>query len=566
MQPSNHAELQSLWSFLYVSRLYSLGLDHIFISPGSRSTPLVQAVSCIPGLQKHVILDERSAAFTALGAAKSSGKPTALICTSGTALANYYPAIVEAKQSGTPLIIITADRPPRDRGTGSNQTINQIEIYGNYTVYFEDAGEAEFTDEAFQHISSLAETCWTKSNDSFGPVHINFPFDKPLESGRSWLDKLETIAVTRELLNDSAEEKSEHAIPDGISNLIEKSDRILAIAGPMRTSPETENLRNIISKWEIPVLAEAGSQLTSLSNAISGSDAFLRDQSIKTNLKPNLIIRLGRQPVSKGINSFLESCIDVPHIIIPHNGYSDNAHFADEISNFTGNTRLLSPLLEKPNKIWITQWKTASQKVLQLISSQKNASLTDWHAYQEIIPNIPEDWFIMASNSFPARDLDLSASHLISQRPVYLNRGASGIDGITSTAIGLTIGKNQSGVLFTGDLAFLHDTNALLQAQSVLQTLIVVINNNRGGQIFRMLPFENLDDSFTKYFETPQQVHINQLSKAYNVTYRQARKPGDLQEHFRDLAEKKGLHIIEALTDPEASMERRKSIWRADYS
>ncbi len=562
MQPNNPAELQSLWSYLFLSRLCSLGLEHVVISPGSRSTPLVQAAESISRLNKHVFIDERSAAFTALGISKAYNNPAALICTSGTAVANYYPAVIEARQSGTPLLVLTADRPPEERGAGSNQTIDQIEIYGKYPVLFADAGKAEFSEEAFTRITSLATEAWQKSIADYGPVHINFPFDKPLESNREWMDTLSSIKITSQSLS---EEKTSISLSETVKSQISESNNIVAIAGPMRPTSDLDSLKGIISEWNFPIIAEAGSQLSNLPNSITGSDIFLRDEKLRAELKPDLIIRIGRQPLGKGHLIFLADNRDVPHLVIPHNGYSDNAHFA-KITILPENAyQALDMNISEVNENWIKKWNRVSELSKKAIYTWKSSALTDWDTYQELIPEIPEDWFVMSSNSFPARDLE-SASHLLKGQQIYLNRGASGIDGITSTAIGLGIGSDKNGVLFTGDLAFLHDITALLQTRKISTNLTIVVNNNRGGQIFRMLPFPELDDSFEKYFETPQSAHINHLAKAFGAGYVQVRQPGKLSAEFQKSKDRKGLHIIEMLTDPEASMKRRKAAWKFEFS
>lgn len=563
MQPNNDAQLQSLWSYLFLSRLHALGLNHVFISPGSRSTPLVQAAECLTNLNKHIILDERSAAYTALGTAKATGKATALICTSGTAVANYYPAVIEARQSGTPLIVLSADRPADERNTGANQTINQIDIYGSYPVLFEDAGDADFSDDGFQHITELAFTSWNAAAHKHGPVHINFPFHKPLESDAKWLSELQSISVLPEALERSSETAT---LSKDVRNLITTSERVLIIAGPMRFSESTQEIFEALATCNTPVIAEAGSQLCSLPNAIHGADAFLRNSDLISELKPDLIVRLGRQPVSKGINNFLMVFNKVPHLILPHLGYEDNAHKAEYITVLNSPINEISEALQPGNDKWLLTWKRCSEKTLSLVDQFEKKVVTDWHAYQEIIPGLAHDWFIMASNSFPARDLDLASGHLLKNQPVYMNRGASGIDGITSTAIGIALGSQKSGVLFTGDLAFLHDTTALLQAKSISQTLIIIVNNNGGGQIFRMLPFPERDETFTKYFETPQNAHLIHLAKAFGVQYRQARQPGDIGKHFHALKDTSGLHIIECITDPEVSMSRRRTVWSGGSS
>lgn len=316
-----------------------------------------------------------------------------------------------------------------------------------------------------------------------------------------------------------------------------------------------------------PVLAESSSQIAGSSLTISGFDAFLRDPSNRAELTPDLIIRFGHQPVSKAIELYLKQ-----HETVRTIAFTDDSKWHDATNSVNyfvhGYSNLILPEGFTPSISgdWISLWRSRENMIQDAISTVLSDSdvLTDGKVVRQLTEVIPEDWNIFLSNSFPVRDFDLFGVNLKKHRNIFVNRGASGIDGITSTAIGTSLGSQRNMVLFVGDLAFLHDSNALLSASLVKeQTIIIVIMNNRGGNIFRMLPVHEHSDIYQTFFETPQQTSIENLCKANHTPYISIdtdSAPG-LPDVFREKASQSGLHIIECETDPEISMNERKRIW-----
>jgi 2-succinyl-5-enolpyruvyl-6-hydroxy-3-cyclohexene-1-carboxylate synthase len=561
LKPGNAA---FYWTTIFLRKLREFGVKHVVISPGSRSTPLVLAGAANSHFKKHIILDERSAAFTALGIGKATNIPAVLICTSGTALANYYPAVIEARQSGVPMILATADRPPHLRATGANQAIDQLKIFGDYPVFFHEAGEPDLTDEGLNRLKMLAHQSVTLSQKKRGPVHLNFPFRKSLEPNDDFLRKItEENAAVKSSTADQKDRELYH-FSDEILGAISEAEKPLIIVGPTAPDDDTSAIARLAEELKAPLLSEA---TISSSNSINGFAGFLRNKELLKDLEPDLILRFGFQSTAKSLEWGFKRWKPKHHY-----------HFASthdwQDAGFSGSQHI--PWLGRPihfDKIssstkseWLKQWKNAEKDFNDYRDSTISniSTLTDGSVYHYLSSQIPDDHFIVVSNSFPARDIHLFGRYNL-KIPLFQNRGVSGIDGVTSTALGISLSKNKPGVLFTGDLAFLHDTNALLNHQRLENPLTIVVINNSGGSIFRMLPIAKHDEYFKPYFETPQSADIGQLVGSYDVPFQQidslsSLRDVDLQDWMK---QNNGLSVIECKTDPDASMELRKKLW--DY-
>ncbi|TVQ09444.1 MAG: 2-succinyl-5-enolpyruvyl-6-hydroxy-3-cyclohexene-1-carboxylic-acid synthase [Balneolaceae bacterium] len=572
-------------TYALLHSLYEYGVRHVVISPGSRSAPLTLAAAYHQGLKKHVIIDERSAAFFALGMGKSTGVPAVLICTSGTAVANYFPAVIEAAKSSTPLIVLTADRPPRDRMSGAPQTINQIKIFGDYPLFFQDAPEPFPTPENRAIFAHIAEKLWHISSTGAGPVHLNLPFDKPLEPENDFIEpvihSMEFNPVKSDIMGENSIEtvaqpaSSESGIPAGTENhntrndgirsplaVIRESKRPLLILGPSNRDHESlgEAIHNF-AKAGFPVLRCAGAP--AILHGIAGYDAFLRQIHNIPGLKPDLIIRTGLHPASKGLEVFFEACSDTEHL-----HFSGTDDFNDALRTVSRKvpveqlaviSRQVGNIDPEWLKFWMHQQNSFLDRRTSLLSN--TGVLTDGHVFNSLTGLIPDNWLTILSNSFPVRDYDLFRS-TASMNKTITNRGASGIDGVISTASGACLAAGHDGVLFIGDIAALHDSNALvLSNQLKEQTLIVVIINNGGGNIFRMLPINGHKQIYEHYFETPQNVKFQSLADAYGIKYTKVTSADDLLNAWSELTSIPGLHIMECVTNADESMRIRRELW-----
>lgn len=562
IKPENRA---FFWATIFLRALQQSGIKHIVISPGSRSTPLSLAAAALPRLKKHVILDERSAAYFALGIGKATTGPAALICTSGTAVANYYPAVIEARMSGVPLLLLTADRPPHLRETGANQSINQQKIFGRYPVFFQDAGEPVLHSKDINRLQKLAKQSYAYSRSRQGPAHLNFPFRKPLEPSQDFVhaivDKNRSHSYHSPAKFPDESTKS-FRFDDDLLYEIHAPERSLIIVGQLAADTSLDHIFKLAEGLEAPVLSEQG--IVNSKYAIQGFEGFLRNEKTMDELNPDLILRFGRQPASKSLLTAIKHWQPDRHI-----------HFSDteQVSDIANTTTDFIQWNEKyidthkfPKKAahWLQSWKQMEETYFKNLDQviADFSTLTDGHVYHHLVPSIPEHWSVFVSNSFPARDRSMFGCWK-TQR-IFTNRGASGIDGITSTAMGVATGLNQPLVLFTGDLAFLHDTNALLNLKELNQPMVVVVINNQGGSIFRMLPIVNHDKYFSTYFETPQNAEISVLAKAYKINYTLVSDPKSMDETDISNFSEPGLHIIECKTNPDTSMKLRKKLWHLE--
>jgi len=643
--PSNeHAALSLKWSFHLVDALWRHGVREAFISPGSRSTPLTLALVHHHGIRCHSVLDERSAAFMALGAGKESARsawpyssfssasasasesgsasvsvpsqaalpasphaPALFVCTSGTAVANALPAVVEARMSGTPLIVLSADRPPALRATGASQTIDQVKLFGDYPVFFFDAGEPVDADGDFRRIGRLGWQAVHYAMSRSGPVHLNLPFRKPLEPDA------ETIAEYREkYLQDATSSRDttgrpdttshtagliypEHhrgtqpttlveaprPLPDALRDLLASSSRILAVIGPeLRRAGSFFHFCRLNG---IPVLNESGGT-GSEGIFLNRHSLVLMDSKKRSDLAPDLVLRAGGDPVHLTTLEALAGW-DVPQVVFgDHPDHPDASlsatHYVsgspadyDFPAGFTADvpSDLRSPDRSSSNlpasatqaayaKHWTDAVHQAAQK--QRVRLQAESRLTDAHTYSTLLPLIArESETLMAlSNSFPIRDyMEFGPEEVVQKHPLLVNRGASGIDGVTSSAAGAALARNKPVVLFTGDLAFLHDTAALNNLMARGLALKIIVLNNHGGTIFRMLPLDTDDPAFIDYFETPQRVDFQDIARAHGIPYALAETPSNLEPAWQSLLAHRTA-ILECRTHTDASMKQRSSI------
>lgn len=550
------------WTTTFFRSLQDQGVRHVVISPGSRSTPLTLAAASNDHFQKHVILDERSAAFTTLGIGKATNNPAVLICTSGTALANYYPAVIEARQSGVPLILATADRPPHRRATGANQAIDQLKIFGDYPVFFHEAGEPSCQKEDLDRLHMLGRQAVSTSREKRGPVHLNFPFRKPLEPEPDFLEKIALENSERAVSTEKSSKTSSLLLSGEIQNNISKAQKPLIIQGPLAPGDDNDTISSLTEQLHCPILSESAIKSNQI---ITGFAGFLRNEDLRNNLQPDLILRFGFQPTTKSLELALQQWEPDHHYHFASTGDWQDATFSDaEHIPWRGQPISCPEVESSADTEWLDKWKTAEQQFRSHYEETitETATLTDGAIYHHFTPQLSEDYFTAVSNSFPARDIHLFGKQS-PNKPLYLNRGASGIDGVTSTALGLSLSLDKPGILFTGDLAFLHDTNALLNHDKLNNSLAIVVINNSGGSIFRMLPIEQHKEYFEPYFETPQSANIEQLVASYSIPYCKVESKSALQnislpqwveQHY-------GLSVIECKTDADDSMELRKKLW-----
>ena len=573
----------TLWTESFVNELISVGIKNVCISPGSRNTPLTLAFANNKKIKSYVIVDERSCAFFALGLAKSSGKPVALVCTSGTATAEFYPAIIEAYQQRIPLVVCTADRPPELIDCGANQTINQNNMYRNHIRWYIDVGLPEPTQRRIKHIKATARRAYQESFiRSRGPVHLNFPFRKPFEP-ENHTDEINKELHTFALSSIESKENiygDERSIPNEkwfkeIARNLLKYKKGLIIAGPENydhTFPvKVTKLAEILN---YPIFADGSSNIRfgdhNKSVIISNFDSFLRSASFTRKYKPDFILHFGRTITSKALDIYLEKCKAPRYMVNDFGDWFDPSNksiaafdckpylFCEKMSEF-----LIKNNFSRKQNDWLAELIEADKIAETIKVKNINAakSLNEPRIISEILKLLPENSQLMISNSMPVRDFDSFASAGNKQITIYNNRGASGIDGITSTALGIKSGSKKLTILLTGDLAFYYDLNGLLSAKKYSIPLVIILVNNNGGGIFEVLPISKYSKIFKEFFITPHDLDFSYFVKAYGGNYRKIKNWKDFDSSFKNALRGKNFSVIEVQTKAVQSLNLRKKIW-----
>jgi 2-succinyl-5-enolpyruvyl-6-hydroxy-3-cyclohexene-1-carboxylate synthase len=592
--------VNTLWASVLAETLGRLGLKTAVICPGSRSAPLTVAFAQHLHLEAIPILDERSAAFFALGIARRTGLPVALICTSGTAAANFYPAIIEAHESHVPLLVLTADRPPELRHCYAGQTINQVNLYGSYPNWQAELALPTAEPRMLAYLRQTARHGWERSQfPTPGPVHLNIPFRDPLvpisdpavERIAQSFDEAHFFSMVRPSMVASAQ--SPVAQPATATDLplqtwLER-DRGLIIAGPAiprdaETYCQAIGQLSQILGW--PVFAEGLSPLRNYAYLnpylISTYDIALRNVIGADRLKPAQIIRIGELPTSAILRTWLQN-LNVPQWIIEPSEqnvdplHSSAVHLRVTVEaiaklSFAPRVRTQSPHPESaqhlsrsdlaaPNS-YGQDWQQIESQIRSAIAKtfQHTEALHESKAAWLLSQLLPSKTPVFISNSMPVRDIELFWQPGALKIQPYFNRGANGIDGTLSSALGMA--HRQSGVLLTGDLALLHDTNGFLIQPHWQGHLTIVLMNNNGGGIFEMLPIANFEPPFETFFATPQQADFSKLCAAYSVEHVEIRSWDDLAVRLNPLPDR-GIRVLEVKCDRKADAQwRKETIYR----
>ena len=569
---------------IFVDELVRSGVKFVCIAPGSRHTPLVLAFAKHRDkINIYSHLDERSMAFFALGLALALDEPVALVCTSGTAGANFYPAIIEAHQSRVPLIILTADRPHELRHSGANQTIDQIKLFGDYVLWFVDMGlpEADPPAVAIRNIRTTAARTVVKANGRRkGVVHINFPFRKPLEPTPVETDVLEISPEAIKRANQQPYTKmyptSHQPENDGLIQLLSeisvKYENGIIVCGTRaicgRNSQDLQTVSTLSQYTGYPILADAVSGLRfSHIPTISSYDTFLMRDTVLS--EPDVVIQIGNVPTSKWLNNYLTKINPAYYLHLSTDGeWANDAHqinhfFSVDFASLklADNSKADSILTKQFWQVDQLTWKT-----LYAEFNEKNGEFFDGLAVYDAVRLLPEDTTLFVGNSLPVRHLDQFGMPQDKRIYTYANRGASGIDGNISTALGTGAAKpDQPLVAIVGDVTFYHDMNGLLAVQRCGIPITIVLLNNNGGGIFNRLPIKDYDPEFTDYFVTPHGLDFSHAAKLYGLDYVQVTQRDEFRTVFTESVTNRQSTIIEVQTDAQHDLQRRAEIIEAVF-
>lgn len=562
------------WADGFVSELAACGLSAVCIAPGSRSTPLTLAFARHPSIRHYLHLDERSASFFALGLALATDRPVALLCTSGTAAAEFYPAVIEARQARVPLLVLTADRPHELRHSGANQTVDQVKMYGDQVLWAFDMAlpEAEPSAVTLRSLQSLAARAYHTANGVVkGPVHLNFPFRKPLEPDAPPLPPVQpkprpAVHMERGVVAPTADQLQRLRAP------VEGHERGLIVCGPRCPGGEfPAALAAFARAAGYPILADPLSGMrfgaaVESGLVLGGYESYLRGGRAPWGA-PDVVIRFGDVPTSKWLNEYLDRAAPAHLVHIREDGV-----WADDLHRVTwflqaDPARVCAELGGAVPAREATPWADAvvatEQRAQQLARAYCCDHFFDGSAVATVLEQLPAGARLVVGNSLPVRHVDQFG--LPSERPrtVYANRGASGIDGVTSTALGIAAAAEDPLVLVTGDISFYHDMNGLLALrQHDLRNVTVVLLNNDGGGIFRRLPIAQFDPLFTELFRTPHGLDFRHAARLYNIAHALASDHATLRDHLVRSIGGQAPTLIEVPTDGAADLQHQRAFTR----
>ncbi|MGH7883284.1 MAG: 2-succinyl-5-enolpyruvyl-6-hydroxy-3-cyclohexene-1-carboxylic-acid synthase, partial [Candidatus Dormibacteraceae bacterium] len=525
-----------LFAATLIDELARCGVEAACLAPGSRSAPLAMALARQPKIRLFVHLDERSAAFFALGLAKASGRPVALLCTSGTAAAEFHPAVIEASYSRVPLLVLTADRPPELREIGANQTIDQARLYGGAVRWFFDPGPPEPPldgGRSWRWLAGRAVAMATAQPP--GPVHLNLPLREPLVPDAGVIPaplpgETGHLEVRRGLA------MPEPTLLDQVAQHLERAQRPLLVAGELAFEPGLgAAVDRLAESLGMPILAEPSSHLRRRggNGVVQSYDALLRVKSWASRHQPDLILRLGATPTSKALNSFLLKG-DVPTAIIdPGGGWRDPDRRAALLLQ-TEPSSLLNGLADRlarsPRAEWLASWQQADQLASATLADLlPELPLFEAHAVQGLARALPTDALLMVGSSLPIRAVDSFWPASSPDHRFIGNRGASGIDGLVSTGLGAAATGRCPTALLLGDLSLCHDMNGLWAIKRHQLKPLIVVCDNDGGGIFHFLPQVEHRDVFEELFATPSGLQLERVAELYDLPLTVVEEPSQLQ-------------------------------------
>lgn len=568
--------LNALWSGLIVEELLRNRIDQFVLSPGSRCTPLTAAAAAEKKVRCVMHFDERGAAYFAVGHARATGKPAVLVCTSGTAVANYYPAVVEAFHERLPLIVLTADRPPELRDSGANQTIDQIRLFGKHARFHFDlpCPDREIPPEFVLTLVDQAVHRATRS--PMGPVHLNCMFREPLAPSGGRKDYSAYLTNVERWVHGSAPHTVyAPSVPAVDSVTIEQAAALinrtrdgLLVAGDLKFGPERAAALGLARKLNWPVFADIRSGLRlgiEDAGVVHYFDQLLLSARFPAD-RPSTILHLGGSLVSKRFLTFLTQSPPAHYMhVADHPLRQDPEHRVSLRieSDIDGFCRRLTPLVKSlGNNRLLKPLKAADRAAGRVIENFIGgaAGITEPAVARSVSKHIAPGSFLFLGNSMPVRDMDMYADSSGPQADVAANRGVSGIDGTIAAAAGYANGARTSGTLVVGDLAFLHDLNSLALLSRISDPLIVVVVNNDGGGIFSFLPVAECREIFEPFFATPHGLTFGRAARTFGLDYYRSRSSSSFVEDYRTAQKAGRPAVIEVGTDRRKNLAFHQSL------
>jgi 2-succinyl-5-enolpyruvyl-6-hydroxy-3-cyclohexene-1-carboxylate synthase len=565
------ALLQSLWHG---------GVRHAVVSPGSRNTPLTNALTA-PGspFRLWLHLDERSAGYFALGIARQTGEPAMVLCTSGTAAANYLPAAVEARISRIPLIILTADRPPEARDVGAAQTVDQVGLYGTHVKWSQDLPVADAG--AIDELVRFARTAGARASSvatevPAGPVHLNVPFREPLLEAGTPPPIVEEVPVAREPARAPAPDAATVArLASRISGR-----RGLIVCGPESAGLPAREVTALAAALGWPVIADPLSGLRTgdhpLEAVIDCADAIVREPDFAARAAPEVVLRFGAAPTSKPFNQWLAAQPAIYRVLIDPaaggtSGWRDPDLQSDEAVTADPGALCLALIEAEPAPAsdgWSALWREANAAARGAMREAISAldEPFEGRAVIDLAAALPDGATLVAGNSMPVRDIDSYFANTSKRVRIVGTRGASGIDGVVSGAVGAAAVSDGPVALLIGDLSFFHDLNGLWPLGRYGLNLTVVLVNNNGGGIFNFLPQRTaVPDRFEEWWGTPHGLDLRHAVALHGGRHT-VLEAGDQRAVIRAALARPGLDVLELRTERDRNVVLHRQIWEQAVS
>lgn len=575
----------------FVDELARSGMTDVVICPGSRSTPLAYGFAGNNKLKIWMEYDERSAGFFALGLAKATRRAVALVCTSGTAAANFMPAVVEAKMGRVPLVVITADRPAELRDNGAPQAIDQLKLYGAYPKWFAEMPLPEASNEMLRFARTQAgRAVGIATAAPAGPVHLNQPFREPLvpapiagqalppESQRDPVAWYGRPGGQPYVELKQAARRQHPAEVSGLSRTLEGMEKGLILVGPQDDPALAPAVAALGQKLGYPVLADPLSGLRAGTHDreyfISNYDAFLRDTRFTTGteFEPEVVIRFGAMPTAKPLLLFLKRFPDVPQYVVDGgDGWNEPAQLAQTIYHADPVLFCHDLAANLPSGTgesnWLRAWLECAHATAEALETALNdlPELFEGRVLAAMSGLLPEGATLFVGNSMPVRDLDSFFAGSRKNIRLLCNRGANGIDGVVSTALGVAARSEGPLVLVIGDLSTYHDLNGLLAAKLHKINATIVILNNDGGGIFSFLSQASYPHNFEQLFGTPHGLDFEPVMQMYGAKFNRIADWPDFEAAMQTALQQDGLKVIEVPTNRESNVTMHRQMWAAVY-
>lgn len=558
------SNINTLWARALIDELAAAGVDGVCVAPGSRSTPLTVAVAQHDELRLFTHLDERSAAFFAVGRSRVTGTPTAIVTTSGTATAELHPAIMEASQARVPLIALTADRPRELQDSGANQTADQTKLYGDAVKWFRELADPEADARKLRSLRTTAARAVADAKRTpAGPIHLNVPFRKPLEP------TIETEAIPANFTDEfplaaKGRDGAFVRIHDGhrhlsdrdrsrLAEMVTSVDRPLLVAGPGDGDAlSVSGAKKLLDALDAPLIADPLSGLRygpHISNRpiIGSADVLAAADVVDTWPSPDLVIRFGASPTSKSLRQYLADVEARQVLVDPAGGWREATFTATDVVAAAPDR--VADCLAKAATTGSSQWRerwTEAANVAQSIAA--DSPYFEGGIARTVVAEAPEDSTLFVSNSMPVRDIDRFGLPRSKSLAVYGNRGVSGIDGIASSAFGVGSVTDGPLIVLTGDLAYIHDMNGLLASEKYDIAATIVLINNDGGGIFHRLPIAD-HETFENQFRTPHGLDFAPTGDLYNLEVTRVNDMHAFETAYESALFQDGTHVIEAIVD-----------------